>query len=165
MPWALDGVELGEHLLEVGPGPGLSTDFLRPQVPRITSIEIDGRLAASLRARMRGTNVSVVEGDATAMPFADETFSSAVSFTMLHHVPSPELQDKLLAEVQRVLRPGGVFAGTDSRWSRVFGLMHLFDTMVIVDPHTFGARLERAGFTDVHVQAVERAFRFRARRG
>lgn len=164
IPWALKGVELGDDVLEVGPGPGLTTDLLRARLPHLTSIEIDPRLAAALAHRLQGTNVKVVEGDATAMPFADGSFSGAVSFTMLHHVPSPALQDRLLAEVYRVLKPGSVFAGSDSRWSLVFHLIHLWDTMVIVEPRAFGARLEAAGFSDVSVEAASSAFRFRARR-
>jgi len=128
----------------------------------MTSIEIDPRLAESLRHRLDGTNVTVVEGDATRMPFEDGSFTGAVSFTMLHHVPSAALQDRLIAEVFRVLRPEAVFAGTDSIWSRTFQLMHLFDTMVVVDPESFGARLERAGFVDVAVRKAERSFKFRA---
>jgi SAM-dependent methyltransferase len=130
----------------------------------LTSIEIDTRLADALKRRLEDTNVKVIEGDATAMPFADGSFSGAVSFTMLHHVPSPALQDRLLAEVCRVLKPGGVFAGSDSRWSVGFHLIHLRDTMVLVEPDTFVSRLEAAGFTDVSVRVAKRAFRFRARR-
>jgi SAM-dependent methyltransferase len=164
IPWALKDVGLGDDVLEVGPGPGMTTDILRERLPRLTSIEIDPHLASALTQRMQGTNVKVIEGDATAMPFADASFSGAVSFTMLHHVPSPALQDRLLAEVYRVLKPGGIFAGTDSRWSIRFHLIHLWDTMVIVEPETFAARLAAAGFTDVSVEAAKRAFRFRARR-
>jgi ubiquinone/menaquinone biosynthesis C-methylase UbiE len=164
LPWALDGTELGDHLLEVGAGPGLTTDWLRQRVPSLTALEIDPRLAASLAARLVATNVRVVEGDATKMPFEDGSFSSVVALTMLHHVPSAELQDRLLAEVHRVLRPGGVFRGTDSRWSRLFQLIHIGDTMVIVDPSTFQTRLETVGFGEVSVESVARAFRFRARK-
>jgi SAM-dependent methyltransferase len=164
IPWALKGVDLGDDMLEVGPGPGMTTDILRVLAPRLTSIEIDPRLADALKRRLRDTNVKVVEGDATAMPFEDGSFSGAVSFTMLHHVPSPALQDRLLAEVRRVLKPGGVFAGSDSRWSLGFHLIHLWDTMVLVEPETFAARLEAAGFTDVSVETAKQAFRFRARR-
>lgn len=164
IPWALKDVGLGDDVLEVGPGPGMTTDTLREQLPHLTSIEIDPRLADALKHRMQSTNVKVVEGDATAMPFADASFSGAVSFTMLHHVPSPALQDRLLAEVYRVLKPGGVFAGSDSRWSIGFHLIHLWDTMVIVEPETFATRLAAAGFTDVSVESAKRAFRFRARR-
>jgi SAM-dependent methyltransferase len=163
IPWALKDVDLGDDVLEVGPGPGMTTDILRERAPRLTSIEIDSRLADALRQRLEGTNVKVVEGDATAMPFADGSFSGAVSFTMLHHVPSLALQDRLLAEIYRVLKPGGVFAGSDSRWGMGFHLIHLWDTMVVVEPETFAARLEAAGFTDVSVKVAKRAFRFRAR--
>jgi SAM-dependent methyltransferase len=164
LPWVLDGVELGADVLEVGPGPGLTTDLLRTRVSRLTCVEIDDRLAASLRRRMAGGNVTVLHEDATALSLADAAFDSAVCFTMLHHVPSVALQDRLLGEVARVLRPGGIFAGVDSRYSRAFGLLHLFDTMVVVDPRTFPRRLEAAGFGDVDVEVNARAFRFRARR-
>jgi ubiquinone/menaquinone biosynthesis C-methylase UbiE len=164
MPYALDGLELGPKLLEVGPGPGLTTDVLRQRAAQITAIEVDPHLAAALEQRLQGTNVTVIKGDATAMPFQDQMFSGAVSFTMLHHVPSPALQDQLFAEVFRVLKPGGPIAGTDSRSSLLFRLIHFGDTMVLVDPATLGQRLEQVGFTDVAVDAVARRFRFRARR-
>jgi SAM-dependent methyltransferase len=163
MPWVLRDADLGSRVLEVGPGPGLTTDVLRARVPALTALEIDPHLAAALRARTQDTNVTVVEGDGTAMPFPDGTFTGAVSCTMLHHVPSPDLQDRLLAEVRRVLRPGAVFVGSDSLTSLVFRLAHWFDTMVLVDPATFAARLARAGFTDVAVRVGSGAFRFRAR--
>lgn len=81
---------------------------------------------------------------------------------MLHHIPSTALQDQLLREVRRVLRPGGLFAGSDSRTSTVFRLAHVADTMVLVDPETMAERLSDAGFTAVDVQAAKGAFRFRA---
>jgi len=161
MPWVLRDADLGARVLEVGPGPGLTTDVLRTRVPALTALEIDPALAAALRARTTGSNVTVVEGDGTAMPFPDATFTGAVSCTMLHHVPSTDLQDRLLAEVHRVLRPGATFVGSDSTTSLMFRLAHLFDTMVLVDPDAFGERLERAGFRDVAVRRANGAFRFR----
>ena len=164
MPWVLDGVDLGDSALEIGPGPGLSTDWLRPRVPRLTTIEVDERLAQSLKRRMDGTNVTVVKGDATSMPFPDGSFSGAVCFTMLHHVPSAELQDRLLADTYRVLQPGGSFAGADSIPNLIWNLAHVFDTRVPVDPDGFAARLKAAGFESVSVDAGSDNFRFRARR-
>jgi len=110
MPWVLDGIDLGSEVLEVGPGPGITTDLLRARVPRLTCIEIDDRLAASLERRVAGGNVTVRHEDATAMSLPDAAFDSAVCFTMLHHVPSAALQDRLLSEVARVLRPDVRFA-------------------------------------------------------
>ncbi len=146
LPWSLGGVDLGDEVLEVGPGPGLTTDWLRRQCETITSIEVDPELADTLNRRLAGTNVRVQCGDATEMPFGDRTFSGAVALTMLHHVPSQELQDRVFAEVYRVLRPGGIFAGTDSTPSFLMRIFHIRDTLVLVDPKILPARLEAAGF-------------------
>lgn len=164
VPWTLEGVNLGADLLEVGPGPGVSTDLLHTRVARLTCVEIDRSYADKIRRRAPG-NVRVLCEDATKMSLADRSFDAVVCFTMLHHVPSASLQDRLLREVARVLRPGGVFVGTDSLYSRWFRLLHLFDTMVVVNPVTFPARLRAAGFDDVIVDVMKPyAFRFRARR-
>jgi SAM-dependent methyltransferase len=89
-------------------------------------------------------------------------FDSTVCFTMLHHVGSIELQNALFAQVARVLKPGGVFAGTDSREKRFMRLLHLFDTLILVDPETLPLRLTAAGFVKVQVDVNPYAFRFRA---
>src|SRR5207248_2004846 len=81
VPWVLSGAELGHCVLELGPGPGLTTDLLRRDLPRLTALEIDPAAADALRARMGDGNVEVVTGDGTAMPFADATFSGAVALT------------------------------------------------------------------------------------
>jgi SAM-dependent methyltransferase len=164
LPWVLRGIDLGDDVLEVGPGPGITTDVLRSRTSRLTCVEIDVGLAGALARRLRGTNVAVVHGDATRLPFPDGRFSAVVSCTMLHHVPSPALQDRLLAEGRRVLRPGGILVGSDSRTSTVFRLFHLFDTLVPVDPQRLPARLAAAGYAEVRVDVERRAFRFRARR-
>jgi SAM-dependent methyltransferase len=80
------------------------------------------------------------------MPYGDRTFSGAVAFTMLHHVPSQELQDRLFAEVDRVLRPGGIFAGADGMPSLLMRIFHICATLVLIDPGTLPARLEATGF-------------------
>src|SRR5207244_4462253 len=111
-----------------------------------------------------GTNINVQCGDATEMPYRDGVFSAVLSFTMLHHVPSPALQDRMFAEVNRVLRPDGVFAGTDSVQSWLMRLFHMGDTMVLVDPATLRARLEDCGFKDVKIEVGTSRFRFLGRR-
>jgi ubiquinone/menaquinone biosynthesis C-methylase UbiE len=155
MPGVIGDKDLGDEVLEIGPGPGLTTDWLRERVPTLTAVEVDQKLALSLKERLEGTNVTVVHGDATRMPFPGASFTSAVCFTMLHHVPSKELQDALLAQTCRVLQPGAVFIGSDSTPTFTWNLAHLFDTRVPVDPDTFGARLETAGFADVKVRRGE----------
>ena len=162
MPWALADVTLAGPALEIGPGPGITTDYIRTKVDSLTALEADPNLAERLRQRFRNTNVNVIEGDATAIPFERDAFRTVFCFTMLHHVPSLALQNKLIAEVRRVLAPGGVFVGTDSRTSWRMKVFHWFDTMVIVDPLVFPQRLLEAGFTDPQIELGEGAFRFRA---
>ena len=160
----MQGVELGNKVLELGPGPGLTTDWLRARHPMISCLEVDRRLASALASRMRGANVQVLCGDAAAMPFPDGAFTGAVALTMLHHVPSPLLQDRLFREARRVLAPGGVFAGTDGMLSLMMRAFHIADTMVLIDPAALPARLESAGFRDIKVEIGEGRFRFCARR-
>jgi SAM-dependent methyltransferase len=153
LPWALNDVALGDDVIEVGPGPGITTEVLSTQIARITAVEIDPDLAAKLAARMDGTNVEVLEADATALPLDDGRFTGAVSFTMLHHVPTAELQDRLFAELARVLAPGGVLVLSDSVASDDLRSFHDGDTYNPVDPEALPARLERAGFTGIDVQS------------
>jgi SAM-dependent methyltransferase len=164
VPWVLEDTDLGHDVLELGPGPGLTTDLLRSRVLRLTAVEIDAGLAEALRTRLHGTNVQVFTADATAMPFADARFSGGVSLTMLHHLPSADLQNKLLREVYRVIRPGGFFVGSDSLQSLFMRVIHIGDTLVPVDPDSFGERLHSAGFDVLEIEKASRVFRFRARR-
>jgi SAM-dependent methyltransferase len=164
VPWVLDGVALGSAVLEIGPGPGASTEALLRRVATLTCVESDRRLARELAGQTMGRNVLVLCQDATSMTFARGAFDGAVCLTMLHHVPSPALQDRLFCEVARVLRPGGMFVGADSMPSMPLRLLHLGETFVLVDPATLPDRLIRAGFTDVEIDVKQHAFRFRARR-
>ena len=164
VPPALDGLELGEAVLEVGPGFGPATEVLARRVPRVTALEIDPLLARPLRMRLAGRAV-VVEGSGAAMPFADASFSAAACFTMLHHVPSRAEQDRLFAEVRRVLRPGAPFTGTDSTGRGLgFALLHVGDTRVVIEPGGLEPRLVAAGFENVAISAGRDSFCFRARR-
>lgn len=164
LPWALHELDLGSNVLEVGPGYGATTAVLVDRIGPLTALEVDPVLVDRLRVRLP-RSVKVVEGDGTAMPLPDNEFSAVLCFTALHHVPSPELQDKMFAEVHRVLRPGGVFAGSDSIATLPFRLLHVGDTMVPVDPTTLPDRLAEVGFVDTEVdQAAGRTFRFRARK-
>lgn len=164
LPWALAGVELGDEVLEVGPGFGATTSVLARRPGSLTALELSEAYCRRLR-RTLGLDVEIVQGDATSMPFADGRFTGVACFTMLHHIPSVELQDRLVAEVARVLRAGGVFAGSDSLGTGgLFTLLHVSDTLVPVAPDELPARLQRAGFIEQRVDKGGRSFRFRARK-
>lgn len=159
VPRVLDGVPLGDRVLELGPGYGASTRPLAERTKSLTALESDPKLASRLRAQL-GQSVTVVDGDATDMAFGTATFTAAVCCTMLHHLPSSAAQDRLFAEVARVLVPGGVFAGTDSQPSWRFRLIHLADTCNPVDPGTLAGRLTAAGFSQVKIDTSDGAVSF-----
>lgn len=164
VPWGVDGVELGDRVLEVGPGFGATTRLLAARLGHLDVLELEPRYCERLR-RMLGERVSVVQGDATQMPFESERFSAVVCFTMLHHLPSAEAQDRLLREAARVLEPEGVFAGSDSVGTGAFfKLLHVGDTLVPVGADRLAARLEHAGLREARVERADGSFRFRARK-
>ena len=164
LPWGLKGVELGEDVLEIGPGFGATTRVLARRDGHLSVLELEQDYCERLRSVLP-ERITVEQGDATQMPLADGRFSGVVCFTMLHHLPSAELQDRLFAEATRVLRDGGVFAGTDSLGTgRLFKLLHARDTLVPVSPDGLPERLEGAGLGDPSVQTGGRSFRFRARK-
>lgn len=162
LPFALGDHLLGAHGLEIGPGPGRTTDVLRQRAGRLTAVEHDADLARALGARLGGTNVTVAHADATAMPFADNAFSGAACLTMLHHVPTVSLQDELFAETARVLAPGAVLFALDSRDSPSLRELHVDDTYNPVDLDTLAGRLARAGFASASVTTTEHRVCFRA---
>jgi SAM-dependent methyltransferase len=126
--------DLGADMLEIGPGPGAATEWLRHRVRQLTAQEVDPAAAAALAGKYAGGNVRIVVGDAADLNFADGCFDSVGSFTMLHHVPTPAQQNKILAEALRVLRPGGVLIGSDSLASNDLHHFHAGDTYNPVDP-------------------------------
>jgi SAM-dependent methyltransferase len=153
LPWVLNGTDLGDDVLEVGPGYGAVTDVLSATLPKVTCVEIDETLAAMLTERFSGVpSVRILRGDATALDFPADRFSGAACFTMLHHVPTAELQDRLLAEVARVLRPGGTLVASDGIGDDNMENAHQGDTYNPVDPGGLAERLASAGFVDVEVR-------------
>jgi hypothetical protein len=71
---------------------------------------------------------------------------------MLHHVPTNELQDRLFAEIARVLRPGAPLGASDSLASGELEAHHEGDTYNPVDPAGLPSRLAAAGFEHVEVR-------------
>lgn len=155
LPVALRDVSLGDDVLEIGPGPGFTTDVLRTGTSHLTAVEIDEGLAARLAERLAGGNVDVVLGDAAALDFPDDHFSGAASFHMLHHIAPAAQQDVVFAELARVLVPGGTLVAADGVYSEGSAAFHENDTYNPIEPDDLTSRLARAGFTEIDVQVHE----------
>lgn len=164
LPWITAGSDLGDHVLEIGAGFGVATDELRRRAAQVTSLEYDAKKVAWIAARSSAPNGSLLQGDASSLPFADETFSSAVAVLVLHHLGSAELQDRALREINRVLRPGGVFLALEvsDGWLQRVG--HIGSTFVPLAAAGTFARLTAAGFSKVTGDFRGSAFRIRALR-
>ncbi len=163
-PWVLSVGELGDDVLEIGPGPGLTTDLLRRQTRAVTAVEVDAALAAALAERLAGTNATVICADASEGGLPADRFSAVTCFSMLHHMPSPEAQDRLFREIHSVLRPGGILVGVDALDVAPIRDGHVGDTFVPVNPDTLGGRFEAAGLIEPALERSAYQFRFVARK-
>lgn len=148
IPWVLDGLEMGSSSLDIGPGYGANIAALQGRTAHLTVAELDPALASRLVAQQR-VGLEVLQADGTDLPCADESFSACTCFTMLHHIPTGELQAALFAEAFRVLASDGVFAGSDGIHSMRFRAVHVGDTYNPVDPGKLPGLLADAGFVDV----------------
>jgi SAM-dependent methyltransferase len=160
LPWIEAAGDLGDDVLEIGPGPGLTTDLLRQRVSHLTALELDPALAGPLHERLSGTNVDVICADATNSGLDANRFSAATCFSVLHHMPTSAQQDELFVELSRVLRPDAIFVGADSIDLDVIRAGHRDDVFVPVDPETLTGRLEAAGFVNTELDVGDYQFRF-----
>ena len=94
LPWLESVGGLGDDVLEIGPGPGLTTDLLLTLTPRITAVEVNADLAAQLARRLAGSNVEVINASAEHSGLAPNRFSAAACFAVLHHAETAAVQDR-----------------------------------------------------------------------
>jgi ubiquinone/menaquinone biosynthesis C-methylase UbiE len=94
--------------VEIGAGTGPNLSHYGSGVSRLVLIEPDHHMARRLRRRVAATrpDAVVVEATAESLPFEDESFDTAVVTAVLCTVGNPAAA---LAEIRRVLRPGGRF--------------------------------------------------------
>lgn len=149
----------GERILDVGSGPGYLVASLGEAVgPNGAVHGLDPSPAMNSLARSRTSElpwVRIDEGDAAALPYDDATFDAAVSTQVYEYVADVPAA---LAELRRVLRPGGRVLILDTDWDSV--VWHTADRDLhrrimaawdehLVDPHLPAAlpgHLRRAGF-------------------
>jgi ubiquinone/menaquinone biosynthesis C-methylase UbiE len=162
LPWMLADCKLGDQVLEIGAGAGAATAELRKRTARLISLEYDPQLVLQLARRHGGNGTGILRGDAAALPFADESFSSVIAVLVLHHLPSRQAQDRAFAEIHRVLRPNGQFITFEVSEGWLQRLSHIKSTFVPLHPESAAARLKQAGFSQVAVKYERSGFRLTA---
>ena len=117
------GVRAGDRVLDMGCGAGRHAFELYRRGADVVAFDQDAdelSAVADMFAAMReagevpdGADADVKQGDALALPFADGEFDRVVAAEVLEHIPDDEAA---IAELVRVLRPGGTMAVTVPRW-------------------------------------------------
>lgn len=105
LPLAVDAVGDARRVLEVGTGEGqVARRLSAAGVPAV--VGLDPTVAQIVEARRRGGGPAYVRGGADALPFGDATFDTVVACLVFEHI---DAVDEAIAEVARVLEPGGRF--------------------------------------------------------
>jgi SAM-dependent methyltransferase len=101
--WAAELVE-GRDVLDAACGEGYGSRLLAARARTVTGLDLGEDAVAHARERYRSDNLHFDAGDATKLPYADDSFDVVVSFETLEHLAE---QETLLREFRRVLRPRG----------------------------------------------------------
>jgi ubiquinone/menaquinone biosynthesis C-methylase UbiE len=160
------GLADGERVLEIGCGTGSLTFALptRANIAAIDAIDYEAQFVEAARERNNDPRINIQQGDACSLQFGDGQFDRALSMLVLHFVPDA---DRAVAEMQRVVRPGGVAAATVwDNFGGQPGIRMFWDTLAAIEPHADARRSAflirptnrphelangfcKAGFTDV----------------
>src|SRR5947208_12684234 len=128
------GLADGDRVLDVGCGTG-SMSFALPEaanVAAVTGVDQAEVYLASARSRTSDPRFSFQHADARALPFPDASFDRAYSMLVLQFIPDA---DRAVAEMRRVVRPGGTVAA--AVWDAYGGMLRtrlIWDTAALLDP-------------------------------
>jgi ubiquinone/menaquinone biosynthesis C-methylase UbiE len=160
-------LEPGEQSLDIGSGPGHYAFEMASAVGdagRVVGVDSAQESVETAQRRCAGlANVDFHRGDAAGLPFDGDEFDAVLSTQTFEYLSNV---GAALAEVFRVLKPGGRVLIHDTEWdalawhssnrSRMNRLLTIWDNH-LVDPHlpqTLGAKLAAAGFADVGVEPL-----------
>ena len=146
-----------ERILDLSCGPGRALDSLRSCGARAVGLDHSAEMIG--RALAGGQRAPLVRGDATWLPFRSGAFDGLLSTNAFHHYPDP---DAALAEMHRVLRPGGRAVLVDPRRDSVLSRLTIFGGEALVfgmqvhlhDPAEWVRMCRRAGFAHVEAEPL-----------
>jgi ubiquinone/menaquinone biosynthesis C-methylase UbiE len=152
-------------VLEAATGTGLIALGIAAAAHSVTATDFSERMIAAAKRKPAPANVAFSVEDATALSFADAVFDAAIISNALHIMPDPA---KALAEIRRVLKPGGLlFAPTFSHghinqatWSFNAKLLKVlgFETHSKWTPEEFVAFVNANGFATDRWEVLKAAF-------
>ena len=161
------GAAAGEKILDVGCGTGSLTFELarRADLREIQAIDFSSVFVEAAKRQNTDPRVTIQQADATALPFPDATIDRAMALLVLHFVPDA---GRAIAEMRRVVRPGGVVAAVV--WDHLGGMpgmRMIIDTLAalseagrqlrshyVFQPMTQPAEMQQA-FVDEGLEDVE----------
>ena len=161
-------LQTGEHVLDIGSGPGLLAAEMVAEVGAtgsVTGVDPSEDMLSIARAQLTdaGTQLTFVPGGATALPFGDDSFDAATATQVYEYVAD---MDAALAEARRVLRSGGRLLILDTDWDsivwrssdddRMRRVLHAWDEH-LADPHLprrLPELLHRSGFALTAAQVL-----------
>jgi len=126
------GLANGEKVLDVGCGTGSLTFTLTKfaDLGEISAIDYSPVFVEAANRRNTDPRIKIQQADACALPFEDDTFDRALALLVLHFVPEA---GKAVAEMRRVVRPGGVVAA--AVWDHLggmSGMRMMVDTVAVL---------------------------------
>jgi ubiquinone/menaquinone biosynthesis C-methylase UbiE len=149
------------QVLEVAVGTGLNLPVYPPTVT-LSGVELSPAMLALARQRAteHGLDVDLREGDAQALPFEDASFDTTVCTLSLCTIPDPAAA---IAEMRRVLRPGGLMLLLDhigSTWPPIWAAQRLIEQFTIRSAGEYMTRrqlplVRAAGFEIVETQRLK----------
>lgn len=149
-----------EKLLDVGCGTGYLFELLLAQrEAKYHGLDLSPEMLKMAEAKL-GSRVTLVEGAADRLPYADHSFDVVTCIQSFHHYPDP---DKAMQEAFRVLKSGGLYILSDTGVGGIGGWIDnhiLFPLMKSGDHHTenrhgIARRMEKNGFTVEEKQQIK----------
>ena len=95
----------GKEVLEIATGPGLLAKHVAPAAKSMLATDYSAGMIAEAKKGECPENLRFEQADAMSLPYPDDSFDAVLIANALHIVPEPE---KVLSEIDRVLRPGGI---------------------------------------------------------
>ncbi len=159
---ALLDIQAGDHVLEVGFGPGVGIELVSQKATKGLTAGIDLSPTMVEVARQRNSaaiqtgRVQLKQGDVAALPYGDESFDKAFAIHSVYFWPKPT---QGIQELQRVLKPGGQLAITvlpKDKWQRT----PPSDVFALYDAGDIERLMSESGFREVKVETSPQPDKF-----